>query len=193
MAIVPAIDRRSLTRVALLALVTLGLVATGCASLPHVGWWEPTTIPVCHVVALWENRPREVPDSTNGGSPLVGLAGKVYLMDKDNVHALAGEGRLIVEMYDETSGHLVPVERWDIHPNDFRRLGKKDMLGWTYIIFLPSQGLRPEMARVRLRTAFHPEKGTPVFADSSVTLAPCNGVMQTSTVPLNPTKASVNR
>src|SRR5262249_37144385 len=118
--------------------------------------------------------------------PLVGLAGKVYLLDRDNVQPMAAEDRLVVELYDETAGKLVPVERWEIHPDDLRRLRKKDVLGWTYIVFLPSQGLRPEMARVRLRTSFHPEKGTVVSQETSLTLVD-------NKVPRNAMKADIRR
>jgi hypothetical protein len=193
MATVRWLLRRALTRLGVLALLVLVSASTGCVSMPKLLWEGTAPEPVCNLLPMWQNHPCEVPDTVNGGKPMVGLAGKLYLMDKDNVHSLAAEGRLVVEMYDETSGTSVPVERWDIHPNDLRRLGKKDMLGWTYIVFLPSQGLRPEMARVRLRTSFHPEKGTVVYHETSVTLAPDNGVLRPSDVPLTVQKASIKR
>lgn len=193
MATIQGTVRRALSRLGALALLALASMSTGCVTFPRLTWEGKPPEPVCNLLPMWEASPREVPDSVNGGKPMLGLAGKVYLMDKDNVHSLAAEGRLIVEMYDETSGKPVPLERWDLHPNDFRRLGKKDMLGWTYIVFLPSQGLRPEIAQVRLRTSFHPEKGTVVYHETSVTLAPGNGKFRASDVPVTAQKAPARR
>src|SRR5581483_612242 len=62
------------------------------------------------------------------------------------------------------------LEEWRIDSDTLKRLGKRDMLGWGYTLFLPWSTYRPDVGQVRMKLAYVPVKGTPIFSESVVTL-----------------------
>ncbi|MBY0228620.1 MAG: hypothetical protein K2W96_05000 [Gemmataceae bacterium] len=163
------------------ALAGAALLPAGCVGLP--GTWSKPPAP-CQLAALWQNAVMHAPDTMRNGATNPGLAGRLLLFGPELGHPLVADGRLVVEMYDPAQPGAEPLERWDIHPNDLAKLGKKDRFGWGYTVFLPSARLTPAMTRVRLKTAYHPKGGSPIFTENDLTLAEGNGVIQQGTAPL---------
>lgn len=127
------------------------------------------------VQSWWDPRVRIARDSVNGGAPLPGLAGRLYVLDAKE-WPVACKGRLVVDLYDVTcAGGAAEklLERWQIDNDTLQRLRRRDKIGEGYTLFLPWSTNRPEITRVRLHITFFPEKGAPLYADP-VTLTPRN-------------------
>jgi hypothetical protein len=76
-----------------------------------------------------------------------------------------------VDLFDETAGPAqVQLERWTFDPLTLKRLLRKDIIGWGYTLFLPWSTYRPEIAVVRLKLCYQPKNGSPLYAESAVTL-----------------------
>src|SRR5262249_37071367 len=56
--------------------------------------------PVCQVVATWSNTVAETLDPANGGRPIRGIAGRVYLFGSEIGTPLVGDGSLVVDLID---------------------------------------------------------------------------------------------
>ncbi|MFO0844707.1 MAG: hypothetical protein U0797_20305 [Gemmataceae bacterium] len=172
-----------------LALVTpwLALLAAGCVTTEGGLWpWsgaESCEKP-CQPVCIWQNNVLTVPDSANGGVPVQGFAGRVYLFGTNMDFPLLCDGTLTVDLIDESCDPPKWVERWNIDPETLQRLKKKDVMGWGYTVFLPSKEYRPEMTKIKLKTAFQAPKSPPIFTENAVTLAATNGVIREGTTPL---------
>lgn len=130
---------------------------------------------VCQVHATWENRILVTADTVNQGAPLKGIAGRVYLFGSEIGHPLAGDGKLLVDLYDAV--HVGPdgqprwLERFDFDPDSLKLLLRKDFIGSGYTLFLPWSTYRPDITRVQLKVCYMPEKGAPLHAPvSNVTL-----------------------
>ena len=187
MATVPApVAVTTAGRIALWAVLAGSALSSGCVSLPEALGGSPPASGVCQVAALWQNTVLHVPDPTRGGDTNPGLAGRILLFGRELGHPLVADGRLVVDMYDMASDPPQMVERWDIHPNDLAKMGKKDRFGWGYTVFLPSARLTPAMTRVKLRAAYTPKGGSPIYSENEVTLADGNGVIRQGTAPIAP-------
>lgn len=127
--------------------------------------------PVKQVHTLWDGRLMVVRDSVNNGAPLLGIAGRLYLFGEEVGFPLNCDGAVTVDLYDitpaTTHGKPKMLERWEIDKDTFKRLGRKDTIGWGYTLFLPWSTYRPEVARVQMQLRFVPEKGIPLFAPAS--------------------------
>src|SRR4051794_11321502 len=110
MAFVPA---RQLTA----GLLPLAALAAGCLTPGgSAGEKPPAPGPVCQVAAQWQNKVCFAPDPTRGGVQAPGLAGRVYLFGEQVGYPAVGDGSLVVDLADETSGQPVWLERWEIDP-----------------------------------------------------------------------------
>jgi hypothetical protein len=152
------------------------LPATGCVTTEHGLWPDVGTTPekACQAVCIWQNNVMTVPDSANGGVPVRGFAGRVYLFGPNMDFPLLCEGQLTVDLVDESCDPPRWVERWNIDPDTLQRLKKKDVLGWGYTVFLPSKEYRPDMGKIKLKTTFQAPKTPPIYTENQVTIAATN-------------------
>lgn len=167
-----------------LAWLVMALVmpAVGCATSDWMLTSHLTTQPpsVCQIGAMWQNHVMYTPDPANNGKVSPGLAGRVYLFGPDLKDTIIGDGRLMAEAYDDANPEEpVLLERWEIDPATLKRLVKQDgLVGWGYTVYLPWTKRSPDvtkMSKVTLRLRYQPPKGTPVYTENLVTLAPGNG------------------
>jgi hypothetical protein len=107
-------------------------------------------------------------DVVNGGQPLSGLGGRLYLFGQELGAPVIGDGSAIIDLCDvtpeTTQGKPKLLERWEIDQATLKRLARKDTIGWGYTLFLPWSTCRPEMTRVQLQVRYVPEKGLPLFS-----------------------------
>jgi hypothetical protein len=116
------------------------------------------------------------------------LTGRLYLFGPQIDYPLAGDGSLIVELYaasppaqpSPTSAaqpsspppaELQRLERWELDKATLHKLLRKDPIGWGYTLFLPWGSYRSDLTQVKLRVCYQPQRGTPLYADSPLTLA----------------------
>jgi hypothetical protein len=123
------------------------------------------------VVATWNPQVVFTPDPVHAGEPTPGLVGRVYLFGEEIDYPEVGDGSIVVDLYDETSGAAakasVPLEEWRIDKVTLKRLKRRDAIGWGYTLFLPWATYKPEITTVRLRLRYVPTKGTPLYAESA--------------------------
>jgi hypothetical protein len=170
-------------------MVLLGLLALcgGCVTLDSdksESLKPPPPGDAFQVIATWQNHVLFAPDPTRAGEPSPGLAGRLYLFGKQIDFPLTGNGQLVVDLFDESSGEPVLQEEWRIDAATLDRLLRKDVLGWGYTLFLPWKNYRPEICKVRMRCRYEPAKGSPLFCEAPVTLAVENGVIRPGQTPL---------
>jgi hypothetical protein len=185
-----------------LALAALSLA--GCVTTQS--WFRPKEAPppvgpVLQVQAAWENKVMVTQDIVNNGTPLVGIAGRLYLFGQEAGHPLLGEGSAVIDLYDvtpeTTQGAPKLLERWEVDRETLRRLARKDMIGWGYTLFLPWNTHRPEINRVQLQVRYLPDKGLPLYSrantvalrgDPAITATSQKvvPVAKTSAAPVNP-------
>jgi hypothetical protein len=149
----------------------LGCIGTG----PFVVHTDPEGgMPACQMVATWYPEVVTTPDPAHGGAPVHGLAGRVYLFGPEIGAPVAGNGALIVDLFDDSpaaqakkSGTVLPLEEWRLDRDTLNRLKKPDAVGWGYTLFLPWATYRPELSHVHLRLRYEPATGTPLFNESA--------------------------
>lgn len=162
-------------------LATAGCVTTGSPA-PDVK--KPPTGAVCQVVATWNNQVSFTPDPTHGGTPTPGLVGRVYLFGPNIDFPLAGDGSLVVDLYEDETNNTAPasaspapaaagqptprlVEEWRIDKATMARLLRRDAIGWGYTLFLPWGTYRPDVTHIQLKARYEPTTGTPLYADAA--------------------------
>jgi hypothetical protein len=165
--------RPTALRPALLAGLAAALaVSSGCVTL---GTFCPERPPVgvpCKLAAQWTPGLIETQDSVNGGAPLRGLTGRVFLFDDlRNVIPVTCEGDLIVDLYDDhplaAGGQPTRLERWVFPDHILKQLIRKDGYGWGYTLFLPwVKTYRPDISHVHLLAAFTPRGGNALYESS---------------------------
>jgi hypothetical protein len=164
--------------VVLLPLLACGLPA-GCVGIESflTRADQPPTGEVRQVVATWNNEIVSVPDPYHLGAPTPGVAGRVYLFGEPADFPRAGEGTVTVDLYDVTASKgapgPVPLERWQFDKMTLQRLLRRDPIGWGYTLFLPWSTYRPDVPSwdVVLRVCYQPAQGTPIYAESTLTLS----------------------
>jgi hypothetical protein len=162
-------------------LAALGM--TGCTDLHALStkkWFDPNYVnphsrhSVNQVMALWENRIRTTQNSQAHGAPLMGLAGRIYLMNMDpgtqEHHAVDARGVILVTMHDLTQPSGPGVEapklaEWRFDPHALRLLKRKDYVGDGYTLFLPWEEYRPDVKKVAVQVVYMPEKGSPYYGE----------------------------
>jgi hypothetical protein len=169
----------------------LPLLSGGCVSLlgKSTDANEPPppspATPPCQVVSLWPPEVRLAPDPVHQGQNNPGLVGRVYLFGSDFGWPVTGDGSLVIDLFDETSGQSFLLEEWRFDNGNLKKLLRKDGLGWGYTVFLPWGTYRPEIAKVRLRVAYRPPAPTalPIYAaDTPLTLVHPDPALLASTV-----------
>jgi hypothetical protein len=153
-------------------------LSAGCASLP---WqtWQMDGVP-CQIATTWQSRVMFTPDPTKNGAQTPGLAGRLYLFGPEISYPMTGDGALVIDLYDETKGQAVMLERWQFDAETLKRLLKKDMIGWGYTLFLPWGQYTPDITKIRLKARYEPPKRAPLFTENVVTLDEKNGVVHVS-------------
>src|SRR5579885_875781 len=130
----PRLGRRLAACCPLLALV----LTSGCVGLnPFVAADAPPQGKVCQVVATWNSKVVTAEDPCHGGAATPGLAGRVYLFGPQIDFPMQGDGGMVVDLYDQTSGKPAMLEEWRLDPATLQRLLRKDVIGWGYTVFLP--------------------------------------------------------
>ena len=131
----------------------------------------PPTDPACQVVATWNNQVLFTPDPTHNGEPTPGLAGRVYLFGQTVGYPVAGNGTMVVDLFDDArppAGKApTPLEEWRIDKDTLQRLLRRDPIGWGYTLFLPWATYRPDITHVHLKLRYNPVNGSPLFASSA--------------------------
>jgi len=170
-------------------------LAAGCAT---TGSWltssnEAPTGPVCQAVADWANHVAYAPDPVHNGRPTPGIAGRLYLFGPEMSNSLAGEGSVVVDLYDEThpaKPDAPPLEEWRFDKETLKRLQRRDWFGEGYTLFLPWGTYRPDITKVRLQLSFHPVKGTPLYAPTSNITLSDDAETAGTTLTQHPTRTS---
>ena len=175
-------------RLWLAGVLVLGLNATGCVTTDSLTppILKLATVQPCQVLATWKNEVMFVADPTHGGAPTPGIAGRMYLFGERIDFPTAGDGTVVVDLFDESqpkAADAPPLEEWQIDKVTLKRLLRRDTVGNGYTLFLPWATYKPEITRVRLKLYFQPVNGMPLYAPSSaMTLNrdPGPGVQQAS-------------
>ena len=138
----------------------------GCSSLQTLNtsqWFDPgwidgrTEQPVNHLLTMWDNRVRITEDTVNGGAPLHGMAGRLFLFNEDT--SVEAHGRVVVQMLDLTNP--VPGQQpnklgeWSIPAENLKQLKRKlravlSGIGWPAV---PTGRCRSCRCRWRWRSA----------------------------------------
>jgi hypothetical protein len=149
-------------------LLALALPLAGCQLLDATTTAKdaPPEGTPCRVLAVWQPDVRFAPDPVHNGALNPGLAGRVYLTD-DLDNQLAGNGNLVVDLYECGGGEPVLKEEWRIDPKTLKLYLRKDVWGWGYTVFLPWATYRPDMTQVQLQVKYQPPQGVPLFSDQS--------------------------
>jgi hypothetical protein len=151
-------------------IVALVLLATGCVTTQPWTSSNETAPAVCQVHGFWDGRIQETQDIVNGGQPLRGLAGRVYLFGPQfGVPVKGGDGTIAVDLYDvsNTQPGAQPkrLERWQFDAANLNNLLRKDKIGWGYTLFLPWSTITPDISRIQLNVCYTPAKGTPLYGE----------------------------
>jgi hypothetical protein len=118
--------------------------------------------PVQHVHATWGNQVAVSTDFVNGGRPLPGLTGRLYLVGADDSIPVKGDGKVLVDLYDGRQPQ--PRLHWEFDKVTLNRVMlRKDAIGWGYTLFLPWPDYRPDIKRVQLRVCYQAENSIPVY------------------------------
>jgi hypothetical protein len=144
-------------------------LAAGCASAgPTVPADDhPPTGPAYQVIATWNNQVIFAPDPVHNGNPAPGLAGRLYLFGPQVDFPMEGDGGVVVDLYDESSGKPVMLEEWRFDKDTLKRLLRKDIIGWGYTLFLPWGTYRPDIQTVRLRLHYDAPGAASLYAESA--------------------------
>jgi hypothetical protein len=130
---------------------------TGVATQVFV-WWHPQVI--------------FPPDIKHDGTPIPALAARLYLFGPNLGYPLAGDGKVVVELFDPAqqppNGQPVPQTIWTLDNAMLKPGFRRADLGWGYTLVLPWDKYRPDMTQVTLRVRYEPTKGTPLFAEPQV-------------------------
>jgi hypothetical protein len=151
---------------------TAAILSTGCVTTqPWVANKDAAATPaICEAHAFWDARTQVTQDVVNGGRPLPGLAGRLYLFGPDLGLPVKGDGTVAVDLYDvsktpQPGQEPKRLERWQFDAITLNKLLRKDKIGWGYTLFLPSSTLTPEITRVQLKLCYTPPKGTPLYPE----------------------------
>jgi hypothetical protein len=151
-------------------ILALTLAGPGCfTTQPWLSNHEPAAPAICQVHAFWDTRIQETQDVVNGGRPLRGLAGRVYVFTSEFGVPEKGDGSVAVDLYDVSNPQpgVQPkrLERWQLDPGNLSKVIRKDKIGWGYTLFLPWSTYSPEITRVQLNVCYTPAKGSPLYAE----------------------------
>lgn len=148
------------------------LLLAGCVGIDTypAGPAVPSAGSPTQLVATWRPDIYFVPDPAHGGVERPTLFGRLYLFGPDAGTPMAGDGKLVVDLYEggvPRGATAAPLEEWQFDPVTFKGLLKRDMLGWGYTVPLPWATYRPDITCVQVKVRYEPAKGAPLFADST--------------------------
>lgn len=153
------------------AVLLVCMPSLGCVMTQQMQMFErPPHAPPCKVVATWYPQVAETEDPTHNGTPVKGIAGRVYLFDETMAQTTTNDGVLVVALWDAkafaANKNAKPLEEWHFDKDSLKRLRRKDGFGWGYTVFLPWVEYKPEITQIRIRVRFEPTTGTPLFQES---------------------------
>jgi hypothetical protein len=98
------------------AVCLLATLTAGCIGTKPLLFTEEQAQTPCQIQAWWENRVLYVHDTQHQGAALPGLAGRMYLTGPEDGHPLVGDGKAVVDLYDDTpvasGGQSRLIEKW---------------------------------------------------------------------------------
>jgi hypothetical protein len=160
-----------------LALATL----TGCTAFQRTEtskWFDTSFLDngsnrASQVMTIWDTQVRLTQNSANGGTPLAGMAGRLYLFNDMTGKAVEATGKVVVQMHDVThvdQGKTPDkIAEWTFDPVSLKRLRRTDTVGEGYTLFLPWESYSPAVKSVRLQVCYVPdEKGNPYYGEPFV-------------------------
>jgi len=133
-------------------------IASRMPTTPHKG------TAVSEVSMIWRGL-AVTQDSVNGGRPLPGIAGRMYLIGPDLGTPLLCEGKAVIDLYHPNEqGKMQILERWEIDSATLQRLARKDVIGDGYTLFLPWSTYNPSIVQGQMRVTFLPASAAnPVY------------------------------
>lgn len=151
----------------LLAVSGMALCLSGCVAtdfFTHKSQKDgPAQSPVSEVSMVWKGL-AVTQDSVNGGRPLPGLAGRMYLIGPEMGAPKLCDGTVVVEMSaPDEKGEMKVMERWQIDPVTLKRLARKDVIGNGYTLFLPWSSYSPTLTQAQMRVTFIPTGVSPIY------------------------------
>ncbi len=136
-------------------------------------WGAPESQqPVSHVLSRWENNVRTTTNNQAGGAPIVGLAGRIYLMNETMGQNVNAQGEILVQLLDMTSPvpgsppQKILEVRYD--PIALKQLKRKDLIGDGYTVFLPWENHNPGVKKVQIQVSYQPLNGAPHYGDPTL-------------------------
>jgi hypothetical protein len=152
--------------------LVLGLVA-GCSTasvsslVPNLD--VPSAGPTTRLAVHWNSQVVMTPDVAHGGTPMPGIAGRLYFFDDQYNLKGSGDGKVVVELFDpnRADGKDIPIEIFQFDNTNLQKLFRKDGFGWGYTLFLPWGTYKPELTQIKLRLRFEPAKGVaPMYTET---------------------------
>jgi hypothetical protein len=168
-------------------LAVLALGSGGCVELENLvsSHEGPPTGKPSQIHVTWHNQVIFAPDPVRGGVSAPGLAGRLYLFGPNMGYPLAGEGSVVVDLFDPSQkgadGEPKLLERWNLDRDTLQRCQRHDTIGWGYTLLLPWGTYRPDLAQVVLKVRYDPTKGVPIYANpSTITFNPVKDLQVSS-------------
>jgi hypothetical protein len=148
---------------------------SGCVTTDKSSWksWKegPKCGQVTQLVVLWGDGVVVQADPMQGGAKVPGFACRAYLFGKDYQDPLRADGHVLFYLFEDKDGaesNSVPLEIWDVKPEDLEGRSRKDLLGWGYDLWIPWRTYRPDLKQVHLRGRYQTKEGTDVWGDTAV-------------------------
>jgi hypothetical protein len=149
--------------------VALLAASSGCALLETCGckFAPPPSPPINDVTAFWYEQVQIVQDPQNGGRPLPGLVGRVYLGSGDTKKVMVeANGAFYAEMWDETPGaEPRKLVDWSFDKESLKQLKRPDFVGMGYTLFLPWETYSPAFKKVQVRMWYVEPGKAPRYAE----------------------------
>jgi hypothetical protein len=171
----------------LAGLVLLALCSGGCVEMENLvaSHDGPPTGKPSQVHVAWHNQVIFAPDPVRGGVNSPGLAGRLYLFGPNMGYPLAGDGSIIVDLFDPTQkgadGEPKHLERWNLDKDTLQRCLRHDTIGWGYTLLLPWGTYKPDLAQIVLRVRYDLAKGAPIYANpATITFNPVKDLQVSS-------------
>ncbi len=129
----------------------------------------PAGTPAARLAMQWQ---KKVQFGTNpvDQKPMAGLAGRVYLFEKEPSVPLTGDGTIEVALYDDTAGvnATKQIETVRFPADVMPQLLTKDAVGPVYAVNLPWPDYKPVVSQVHFVVTYTPKEGAPISTTSEV-------------------------
>jgi hypothetical protein len=176
----PPYTARASRKAAILSLFALLIISAGCETthdlLPGAGDVPPTG-KVAQINVAWHNQVVFAPDPMHDGQMTAGLAGRLYLFGPNMGYPLAGDGQVVVDVFDPArkgpDGKPLQLERWNLDQATLKNCLRKDQIGWGYTLLLPWGTYRPDLTQVMLKVHYDMPHSLPIYTEpSTITFNP---------------------